>query len=182
MAKSSNPVDHWRSREREVMKHAVLGRRLEVFESYAHRDEKLREELDKHLAALKRSDLIETWCDRRISPGSEFASEIDAHLTTADIVLLLISPDFLNSDYCYRREMGIALDRHAAGANRVIPIILRPVDWLPTPLGRLLALPKDGKPITTWNRRDDALFDAAKGIRRVAEELGYQRRLGQMTW
>jgi hypothetical protein len=145
---------------------------LKIFLSYAHHDERLRQELEKHLAALKRSELIDTWCDRRLSAGTDFATEIDEQLVSADIVLLLISPDFMMSDYCYRREMGLALARHDAGVNRVIPIILRPVDWKPTPLGRLLALPRDGKPITTWNRRDDALLDVARGVRLIVEELG----------
>jgi hypothetical protein len=91
-------------------------------------------------------------------------------------VLLLISPDFMNSDYCYRREMRAALKRHAKGLTRVIPIILRPVDWIRTPIGKLLALPRDGRPVTTWHRRDEALLDVAKGVRRAAEELGLGKR------
>jgi hypothetical protein len=149
---------------------------LNVFLSYAHRDERLREELDKHLSALRRSAVIASWHDRRISPGAELDCEVDEHLNSSDLVLLLISPDFMNSDYCYRREMRTALKRHAKGQARVIPIILRPVDWLRTPIGKLLALPKDGRPVTTWHRRDEALLDVAKGVRRVAEEMGLGRQ------
>jgi hypothetical protein len=146
-------------------------KRVRVFLSYAHKDERLRDELDKHLSALKRSFVIETWHDRRIVPGAVLNSEIDIRLATADLVLPLISPDFITSDYCYQKEMRAALDRHAAGDTRVIPIILRPVDWLGTPLGKLLALPRDGKPVTKWHRRDDALLDIARGVRRAAEEI-----------
>jgi hypothetical protein len=90
-------------------------------------------------------------------------------------VLLLISPDFINSDFCYRREMRAALRRHAKGLARVIPIILRPVDWTGTPIGRLLATPRDAKPVTTWHRRDDAFLDVAKSIRQAAEEAAAKR-------
>jgi hypothetical protein len=131
-------------------------RPIQVFESYAHRDERLRDELEKHLSSLRRSALIDTWYDRRINPGTAFDSAIDGHLASADLILLLISPDFINSDYCYRREMRNALRRHRNGRARVIPIILRPVDWQDTPIGRLLVTPKDGKPVTKWHRRDDA--------------------------
>jgi TIR domain-containing protein len=145
---------------------------ITVFLSYAHRDEKLREELGKHLSSLQRSAIIESWCDRRIAPGADVDCEIARHLRTSDLVLLLISPDFMNSDYCYRREMRVALKRHARGEARVIPIILRPVDWLRTPIGKLLALPRDAKPVTSWHRRDEALLDVAKGVRRAVEEMG----------
>jgi hypothetical protein len=145
--------------------------RLSVFLSYAHKDERLRVELEKHLSVLRRSDLIETWHDRKIAPGAPIYSEIERHLERSDLVLLLISPDFLDSDYCFRREMRIALRRHARGQARIIPIILRPVDWQRTPIGKLLALPRDGKPVTSWQRRDEALLDVAKGVRVAAEEM-----------
>jgi len=150
--------------------------RLTVILCYAHRDERLREELDKHLSVLRRGGVIQSWHDRRIIPGSELDPEIDQHLRSCDLILLLISPDFMDSDYCYRREMRAALKRHAKGQARVIPIILRPVDWRRTPIGRLLALPRDGKPVTTWHRRDEALLDVAKGVRMAAEEVGARRR------
>jgi hypothetical protein len=149
--------------------------RVKVFVSYAHRDERLREELEKHLSPLRRSALIETWHDRRITPGAELNTEIDQYLANADLVLLLISPDFINSDYCYRREMRAALRRHAKGQARVIPIILRPVDWARTPIGKLLATPRDAKPVTTWYRRDDALLDVAQSVRHAAEEMTAER-------
>jgi hypothetical protein len=153
--------------------------RISVFLSYAHRDERLREELSKHLAPLRRSELIETWDDRKIRPGADIDSAIDERLAQADVVLLLISPDFINSDYCYRREMRLALRRHAKGKTRIIPIILRPVDWAGTPIGRLLAVPRDARPVTTWHRRDDALLDVAKSIRRAAEEMFAERTNAQ---
>lgn len=151
--------------------HPDPGRRVKVFLSYAHRDERLRDELDKHLSPLKRSALIEAWHDRQILPGTDLHSEIDLHLESADLILLLLSPAFIRSDYCYQKEMQVALTRHVAGTARIIPIILRPVDWTGTPVGKLLALPKDGKPVINWQRKDDALLDIAKGVRRVVNEI-----------
>src|SRR5205085_5289211 len=95
---------------------------IELFYSYAHEDERLRKELEKHLALMKRQKLISAWHDRNIGAGTEWANEIDTHLNTARIILLLISPDFIASDYCYSIEMTRALERHKAGEARVIPI------------------------------------------------------------
>jgi hypothetical protein len=145
--------------------------RLRVVLSYAHRDERLRQELAKHLSPLRRSALIDLWYDGRIVAGAELHSEIQRHLETADLVLLLISPDFITSDFCYCRELRAALQRHAKGLSRVIPIILRPVDWLTTPIGKLLAVPKDGKPVTKWQHRDDAFLEIATSVRAIAEQI-----------
>ena len=145
--------------------------RLRVFISYTHRDEKLKDELDKHLASLKRSKAIETWNDRKLIAGVPFDLEITHQLENSHIVLLLISPDFLTSEYCYCKEMEIAIRRHNEGLARVIPIILRPTDWHHTPVGEIMALPKDGKPVTSWRHRDDALLDVAKGIRGAVEHM-----------
>jgi hypothetical protein len=156
---------------RGVLHEIPGGAGIEVLFSYSHRDEKLRNELDKHLALLKRQNLIRVWHDRQIPAGKEFDREILSHLETASLILLLISADFLASDYCYTKEMKIALQRHDAGKARVIPVILRPVDWQHGPFSKLLSLPTDGKPVTTWGKRDAGLLNVAIGIRRVVEEL-----------
>jgi hypothetical protein len=150
---------------------SAMVRPLSGFCSYAHRDEKHRKELDKHLSPLRRTCQIDLWNDREIVPGTDVHEDIDRHLASSDLVLLLISSDFLASDYCYRREMQYAIKRHLAGAARVIPIILRPCDWQDTPIGRLLALPKDGKPIVNWQSRDQAFLDVARGVRKAVQEL-----------
>jgi len=142
---------------------------VEVFFSYAHRDEDLRDELANHLRLLERQRIIAGWHDRRISAGDEWAGEIDTHLQTARIILLLVSADFLASDYCYDIEVQQAMARHEAGEAIVIPIILRPVDWHSALFGKLQALPKDGRPVTSWPNRDEAFLDIARSIRRVAE-------------
>jgi hypothetical protein len=145
---------------------------LEIFYSYAHADEALRDELEKHLSQLKRSGLITGWHDRAITAGSEWGTEIDAHARSARIILLLISPDFLASEYAYGIELKLALTRHRQKSATIIPIILRPVDWLEGPIGKIQALPRDGKAITTWPNRDEAFAQVALGIRNVVIGLG----------
>src|SRR5581483_3544212 len=98
---------------------------LELFYSYAHEDEALRNELEKHLKLLHRQGYLTQWHDRQILPGNVRAEEIDAHLTTARIIVVLVSPDFMASDYCYGIEMQQAMSRHKAGDATVIPVMLR---------------------------------------------------------
>jgi hypothetical protein len=136
-----------------------------IFFSYSHKDEGLRDELETHLAMLKRQGVISAWHDRRLIAGTDIDAGIRQELDRADIILLLVSPDFLASDYCYSVEMSRALQRHAAGEARVIPVILRPCEWTQAQFGKLLAAPKDGKPVTKWTDRDDAFLDITKTIR-----------------
>jgi hypothetical protein len=144
---------------------------IEIFYSYSHEDEALRDELEKHLKLLKRQGYISTWHDRRIIAGQEWAGEIDNHLKTARIILLLVSPDFLASDYCFSVEIMQAVERHERGEACVIPVILRPVHWQDAPFGKLQALPKDAKPVISWPKQDEAFYDVTEGIRKVVAEL-----------
>ncbi|PHN30703.1 toll/interleukin-1 receptor domain-containing protein [Pseudomonas sp. ICMP 460] len=142
-----------------------------VFFSYSHHDELYRDQLEAHLASLRHEEKIESWHDRRLLAGSEFGTEIDQQINDADVILLLVTANFLNSKYCYSIEMGRALERHRAGEARVIPVIVKPCDWESTPLGGLLATPRDGKAITTWPNFDEAFTDVAKQIRNVVNEI-----------
>lgn len=144
---------------------------VDVFVSYSHADEELRSVLETHLAALRRQGSVRIWHDRKITAGTEWAGEIDRNLTSAQVVLLLVSPEFIASDYCWDKEMIRALERHRAGKARVVPIILRPCDWQSSPLGELQALPRGGKPVTRWADRDEGFLDVVRGIRVVIEEL-----------
>ena len=134
---------------------------LEVFFSYSHKDEDLCDELNAHLAALKRQSAIKNWTDRRIAAGDEWLNEIKRHLDSADLILLLVSSDFINSDFCYLIETSRALLRHESGDARVIPVIVRPVDWQGLPISKLQALPKDSEPVTSWTDRDEAWLNVA---------------------
>jgi CheY-like chemotaxis protein len=146
---------------------------VEIFCAYSHEDEKLRIKLEKRLTLLKQQNLVTIWHDRIISPDKEWEDEIDAHLDTAQIILLLISPSFLGSEYSYGIEMKRALERHEQGEARVIPIILRPVYWQETPISKLQALPSDAEPITSsrWHNQDEAFLDVEKGIRKAIKEF-----------
>jgi hypothetical protein len=140
---------------------------LEVFYSYSHKDEALRKQLETHLALLERNGLILPWHDRCIGAGDEWADQIDEQLQRAQIVLLLVSPDFLASNYCFDIEMNAALARHATQQAIVIPIILRPCDWSGAPFASLQALPRDAKAVTLWPNQDAAFAEIAKAIREV---------------
>ena len=100
---------------------------IRIFICYARKDEALLNELKAHLEPLRREGLIRLWYDRDISAGTEWEHEISKHLNEAQIILLLVSPEFMASDYCYGVEMKQALERHEYGKARVVPIILRPV-------------------------------------------------------
>ena len=146
---------------------------MNVFFSYSQKDEDLRDELATHLALLKRSGKIHTWYDREILPGGEWAAAIHDNLEAADIILLLVSPAFIASDFCWDVELKRAMERHEAGTARVIPIILRPCDWQSAPFGKLQGLPRNGRPVTEWSNRDQAYLDVARGLRAaIDDELG----------
>ena len=140
-----------------------------IFFSYSHDDEEYRDQLEKHLAALKRQGLIESWHDRRILAGSEIDDAIDKNLEKADVVLLLVSASFIASEYCYGVELQRGLERHRAGKTTVIPVIVRPCDWHKLPFGTFRAVPRDGKPVTTWPNFDEAYADIAREVRAVVE-------------
>jgi len=142
---------------------------LRLFYSYSHKDERHRERLETHLSLLRREGLLEEWHDRKIVPGQNWEEVLDSNLETSDIILLLISSDFIASDYCYEKEMRRALERHDKGEATMIPVIVRPCDWERSPFSKLQALPKDIKPITKWTNRDEAWLEVAKGIRRAIE-------------
>jgi tetratricopeptide (TPR) repeat protein len=154
-----------------ILEHMASARLLEIFYSYAHEDEKLRDKLEKHLSQLKHQGVISEWHDREITAGSEWANQISEHLESAQIILLLISPDFLASDYCHDVEMTRAMEQHHTQEARVIPIILRPVDWEGAPFSKLQCLPRNAEPVTLWKNEDAAFLDISKGIRKVAEEI-----------
>ena len=144
---------------------------VRLFYSYSHRDEQYREQLEAHLAALRRQNLIEEWNDREIVPGQEWQGVIDNKLEASKVILLLVSADFINSDYCYETEMRRAVEKHERREAIVVPVIIRPADWHETPFGRIQAIPKDGKPVTLWANQDEAWLDVVRGIRRVLTQL-----------
>jgi internalin A len=148
---------------------------MSAFISYSHRDERLRRELEKHLSGLQRQGIISSWCDRKIGAGAEWQGELDTQLEEARLILLLVSVDFINSNYCYDVEMKRALSRHDEADALVIPIMLRPVSLAGTPLAKLQALPRGLKPVMNWSNRDSAFVDIAEGLRDAIEKFADAR-------
>jgi hypothetical protein len=160
--------------------YAFTRRPLAVFVSYAHEDEKYRHELDRHLAFLRHAGQLSVWYDRMLQPGDEWKDRIDEGLDLADIILLLISPGFASSDYCWGVETKRALERHEQGETIVVPILIRPVaGWADTPIGKLQALPRNARPVTLWRNRDEAYYDIAEGldglVRNASRETAYTK-------
>ena len=141
--------------------------KAKIFFSYSHKDESLREQLNTHLSILIRNELIDEWHDRKITAGQNWQSEIDNHLYNSDIVVLLISPDFVASDYCFGNELSKAIELHEANKAIVIPIIVRPVNWNDAPFSKIQALPKDAKAVTTWANIDEAWMNVSEGIQKA---------------
>lgn len=145
-------------------------RPLSILISYARNDEKYREILEAHLIQLERQNVITVWHDRMIPFGTEWEVAIESKLEEADIILLLISASFLSSDSCYE-ELNRSMELHEEARTRVIPIIISPCCWQDSPIGRLHALPRDGRAITTWSNQNRAYVSIYKGIRTTCLEL-----------
>ena len=143
---------------------------INVFLSYASKDRRLFEQLTEHLSLLKREGIISTWDDRQMVAGTH-QSEMMRYLEQASLILLLVSPAFFASDYCYQVEMKRALERHEAGEAHALPIVVRPCVLSRTPLVRLDCLPSNGKAVTRWSKQDLAWEDVMAGILQAIEGL-----------
>ena len=150
-----------------------------MFYSYSRKDETLRNELENHLTLLRRLGLIQPWHDRRIEAGDDWRKAIDKNLEDADIILLLVSADFMASDYCYEKEMKRALERHEKNEARVIPVIVRDVNWKLGPFAKLQALPEDGRAVTIWSNKDTAWRSVSEGITKVVKEIRRRSSFGE---
>jgi hypothetical protein len=148
---------------------------IKIFYCYDHQDGKLREILEKHLVPLRRRRDITTWVDMDIQAGLDWREVSVTHLAEAELILLLLSSDFMASWYSKAEDILRALERHKAGRARVIPILLRPVLWEITPLGILSPLPVNRKPVTLWENQDQAFFEIAQGIELVVQEMLQER-------
>lgn len=144
---------------------------FQIFFSYAHEDEELMNEVRRQLIVYERNGRILKWHDRMIPAGADWRNQIDTRLEYADIILLFMSPHFIESRYCYEVEGQVALERQKNGKAKVIPIILRPCAWEATPFGEFQALPTDARPIIQWPNLDEASLNAARGIMKVVDEL-----------
>ena len=148
---------------------------LSLFVSYSHTDEALKNDMLKHIEPLKRLNLIDSWHDRKLLAGEDWEKSISSNLEKADIILLLVSIDFINSKYCFDIELDRALERHAQQEATVIPVILRNCLWQYTSFAKIQVLPKDAKAVCAWSDRDEAFANVADGIRVVAEQIRASR-------
>lgn len=137
---------------------------ISAFISYAHADEGMKIRLLQHLKPLERLGLIKNWHDRMIMPGDTIDEVISAELQSADIIFLLVSVDFINSKYCYEKELSLAIERHNSKTARIIPIILRSCLWKHSPFGGILSLPQDAKPVASWLDQDEAFTSIAEKV------------------
>jgi TIR domain len=146
---------------------------ITFFISYAHEDDHLRQEFDKHLSLLKWQLVANVWHDRKINAGADWVDEINTHMESAQVILLLISPDFMASEYCYGVQMKRAMERHQAGITLVIPVILRPVDWEGSPFSHLKVLPTNAAPIVSskWHSQDEAFLNVVQSLRSAIKDL-----------
>lgn len=140
-----------------------------IFISYSHEDERYKKQLETHLTNLKNLELISFWHDRMIQASSEWSAEIDENLTKADIIIFMVSPDFLASGYCMGKEVSFSMERHNSEKAQILPIIVRPCDLKGQPFEKIQSLPRDLKPISSWKRKDDAWLDVSQKIRSIAE-------------
>jgi TIR domain len=150
---------------------------VEIFFSYAHEDEALMDDVRRQLIVYERNGRILKWHDRQIPPGSDWRIQIDERINMAQIILLFMSPHFIESHYCYEIEGETALRRHASKEAEVIPIILRPCAWEATPFGTFQALPRDAVPITRWPDRDEVCLNVARGVMSVVDKVIEGRNL-----
>lgn len=150
--------------------------KVNIFISYAHEDLLFKKELDKFLIGLKKSDQIQVWEDEQIKGGTEWNEEIKKQLTKADIIILLISIDFLNSNYIWKTELKTAMERHESEAAVVIPIIARSADWSDMPFRKLQGIPKNGQTIEESIYKDKVYTEISKEIKEVVNKIQEKRK------
>lgn len=151
------------------------GGRVRVFISYSHKDTELRAELEAHLAILKRIDAIDAWHDGKITPGQEWEKAIWDEFEAADLILLLVSANFVESDFCFSEELTRAMERHEAGTAHVLPVMIKKCVWKGAPFEKLSGLPTDMKPVTSWANRDEAWTNVVEGIAARVNRLDLKR-------
>ena len=146
-----------------------------LFISYSHKDSAYKEELDAHLAPLRREGLLSIWSDCDIQPGGNLDA-IKERLEASDIILLLISADYIQSKFCYEIELHRAMELRNERSAKILPVIVRPCDWKNSPFKQLKALPKDGLPVSEWKSSDEAWSSVAQAIRQICEDKALHLR------
>ena len=148
--------------------------KVKVFLSYSHRDSAYKEQLCKHLIQLKRNEIIETWTDNLIKPGQLWEEEISKQMENANVFILLISVDFLNSYYCFEKELNVALQKHHDHKAIVIPILIKPCDWENSMISKLQALPGNGRYISRVRDKNQVYLDIVHAIQHLIEDFSQE--------
>jgi internalin A len=159
------PGSRARFAERFPGDHSVYS--LSLFISYSHEDERFRDELRGALTAYERMGQLTIWDDTKIVPGQKWEPELLGKLEQAEIIVLLLSNDFISSDYCYLKEMAIARERDKAGVCAIVPIVVRACQYTKLELGDIQAILPGGKPIKQHKDRDAAWLEVTKQLDRV---------------
>ena len=172
-----------RKPDRIVLEEQVSENIIKIFYSYSRKDLEMRNTLEDHLAALREANKISTWHDLQLEAGTAWEPAILNKLDTADIILLLVSRNFIASKYCYGTELKRAIARHNDGTARVIPIILSPCDWNhpDVPFSKLNVLPTHANPIKSWTDPDDAFTIVARSIRETVDQLRAKKQTERQT-
>jgi hypothetical protein len=147
---------------------------LRIFYSYSKQDQELLDRLLSHMRVLERVGLIEEWSNTAIQPGDDRNLTTEKYLRNADIILLLISANFINTDFCYEVELSLALQEHQRGKALVIPIFLRPCSWQDTPIAQLQGLPRNNQSITShpyWSDQDEAFYEIVQELKLLIRKL-----------
>ena len=152
---------------------------MRAFISYSHKDESYLKLLHRHLAQLKRDNLVEAWTDEDILVGGNLNNEISSSLNNAQLFIALLSPDYINSSYCYEREFKTAQSMQGFGKLTIVPVILEPCDWQNTSFAQYKALPKDGRPVSEWSNENNAMLDVIQNIRKLVS--GYSEEPTSIT-
>jgi len=156
---------------------------VKIFCSYSHKDEELKNELENHLSIFKRIGLIEIWTDRKILPGEHWQKRINEEIEIADLILLLVSSDFIASDYCFDIEIEKAVRQHKDGESIVVPIIIRDCDWEGAPFEHIQGLPTDMKPIVSkhWYSKDEGFRNVTSNLKKTIKEIIREKNNKQLN-
>lgn len=144
---------------------------VKIFISYARKDAAFKDELLMHLKPLVRQNIISSWHDSEVELGDKWEPDILNHLRTADVILFLISPAFMASDYIHTHEIQEAEKRYQQGRTKIVPIWIKEVGYESEFLKPFQALPKDRKPVADWHDHDAAWVDVVKQLLKLFEKL-----------
>jgi hypothetical protein len=150
---------------------------IRLFISYSHKDEDFKKDFEDELIVLKRTDQVDIWQDRELLAGADFEKDIFKNINSSQIICLLVSKNFAKSDYCWSKELALALERHKNGEIFIVPIIISQlINWYELPFGHLKAIPKDGKPIDKWENKDEAWEDVVKELTRLVDFINNDKQ------